>query len=115
MNEKRKQQRSKAPYEINVYDKRTGRHIGRLVNLSAEGIMLVGGAPMAVNELYECRMTMPVSVYGRNEISFDALCLWCARIDNSQRFQGGFQIKKSREELRELLRLFSVARPPEQP
>ncbi len=113
MNEKRRQKRVRAPYDINVYDKRTGRHIGRLVNLSTEGIMLVGGAPMAVNELYECRMTMPVSIYGRSEISFDALCLWCAKVDNSERFQGGFQIKKTRQELRELLHLFAITRPPD--
>jgi hypothetical protein len=115
MDERRKHRRTRVPYEINVYDKHTGKHIGRLVNLSTEGIMLVGGAPMAVNETYECRMTLPVSIYGRREISFDALCLWCAKVENSQRFHGGFQIQKSREELRELLRLLSVARPPDQP
>jgi hypothetical protein len=115
MENRRKLRRSRVPYEINVYDKKTGYRIGRLVNLSDEGIMLVGGAPMSVNDIYECRMTLPIAVYGRREISFDALCLWCAKIDNSSRFHGGFQIQKSREEIRELLRIFSSTRPPEQP
>ena len=105
MPDRRRHPRVPAPFEINVFDKNTGEHIGRLVNLSLEGIMLVGGKPTTINCVYECRMTLPVSIYGKNEIAFDAVCLWSSKIKDSERYQGGFSIKNAPIELRELMKL----------
>lgn len=105
MKDRRKHPRVPAPFEINIYDKNTHVHIGRLVNLSPEGIMLVGGKPMGVNCVYECRMTLPVSIYGKNEITFEAVCLWTDKVKDSDRYQGGFSVKNAPIELRELMKL----------
>jgi len=105
MPDRRKHPRVPAPFEINVFDKNTGEYIGRLINLSREGIMLIGGKPMEINCIYECRMTLPVSIYGKNEITFDAVCLWSDKIKDSARYQGGFSIKNAPIELRELMKL----------
>ncbi len=105
MHERRKHPRVSIPFQIGVYDKHTGERIGRLVNLSPEGIMLVGGRSMQVNTAYECRMKLPVSIYGKNEITFEAVCLWTDKVKNTGLHQGGFSIKDAPLELRELIKL----------
>ncbi len=73
--------------------------------------MLIGGKPMAVNTTYECRMTLPVSIYGKNEITFDAVCLWSNKIRDTGQYQGGFSINNAPIELRELMKLVSNRHP----
>ena len=103
MTERRKTQRIRLGVEIGVFDIATGERIGRLVDISTEGIMLAGGRPMKVNTVYEFRIYLPISIYGKDEISFNAVCLWSGRVDNSSKYQGGFQIQNPTRELKEMI------------
>ena len=101
--DRRKTERIRLNIEIVVYDTATQSRVGRLVDISAEGIMLAGGKPMKINTVYEFRIMLPVSIYGKSEIVFDAHCLWCKKINNSSKYQAGFQLRNATKELKEMI------------
>ncbi len=103
MDERRKTQRLRVGIDIGIYDLATGERVGKLVNISTEGIMLAGGQLMRVNHVYEFRIVLPVSIYGRNEIVFNAICLWCNKSQESPGFQAGFQMRDATPDLKELI------------
>jgi len=104
-NQKRHFPRARARIEIAVYNKKTSEQVGRLVDISTEGIMLAGGLRMDVDTIYEFRIKLPVSIYGKHTISFDALCIWSNRDNASSDFRAGFQIIDPTPDLKELLDL----------
>jgi hypothetical protein len=103
MKERRKTPRNRPSIDIGIYDKATGERVGRLVDISIEGIMLAGGRSMKTNTVYEFRITLPVSIYGKNEIVFNAVCLWCNEVELSSTYQAGFQLQEPSRELKELI------------
>jgi hypothetical protein len=103
LKDKRKHPRYRPGIEIGVFDKTTLERVGRLVDISQEGIMLAGGNPMKINTVYELRIKLPVAIYGKNEIAFNAICLWCTKTDDNTGFQAGFQLKEPSRELKELI------------
>ena len=103
IDDRRKTERIRLNTEIVVYDTTTQIRVGRLVDISTEGIMVAGGNPMKVNNIYEFRILLPVSIYGKSEIVFDAHCLWCQKINNSSKYQAGFQLRGATRELKEMI------------
>ncbi len=106
MQERRKTQRIRLCVEIGVFDIKSGERVGRLVDISTEGIMLAGGQPMTINTVYEFRIYLPVSIYGKNEIKFNAICLWSGKDGKTSEHQGGFQIQNPTKELKEMITLW---------
>jgi hypothetical protein len=104
MEERRKTARIRLTFEVIVYDIKTGERVGHLADISTEGIMLVGGRAMKINNVYEFRITLPVSIYGKTEISFNAVCLWSGKVEKSTKYQAGFQIQNPTKELKEMLK-----------
>jgi len=104
MEERRKTERIRLRVEISVYDIKTQEQVGRLVDISTEGIMLAGGQPMKINTVYEFRIGLPVSIYGKSELAFNAVCLWCGKVPGSSTYQAGFQIRGASREVRDLIK-----------
>jgi len=106
MEERRRKTRRRPGINVGVYDKVTGERVGRLMDISIEGIMLAGGRSMKINTVYEFRITLPVSIYGKREIAFNAVCLWCDEVELTSTYRAGFQLQESSPELRELIDLW---------
>lgn len=106
MQERRRAPRVSPPIDIGIYDRKTKKRVGRLVDMSAEGIMLAGGNVLIINEIYEFRIFLPVSIYGSNELSFDAVCLWCSREPGAGEYCAGFQLCEAPPEVKDLIHLW---------
>lgn len=104
--ERRKTARIRLTPDIGVYDTQTKKRVGNLVDISTEGIMLAGGSAMRINTVYEFRVTMPISIYGKNEIIFNAVCLWCNRTTNPSTYQAGFQLVGNDPALKEMIAIW---------
>ena len=89
--EKRSQKRRNTIYYLEVYDLNTGSLLGRMTDITVEGMMLINERPIAANKTYQCRMVLPKEILGRTNIIFDANCVWSRQARNSDFYEAGFR------------------------
>jgi len=88
--EQRSEQRTRLASSLAVYDGISSRLVGRLLDLTRKGMMLACREPVGVREEYRLRITLPVAVAGREELSIRAVCRWCREGDEEGFFVAGF-------------------------
>lgn len=96
--EKRQVKRRHLVFYLRVFDGRSGRVLGHVVDISAEGIMLLSDVPIETNEIHRLRMRMPSEMTDSNEILFTATSRWCKRDENPDFYITGFQMHDLTEE-----------------
>jgi len=90
MTEQRSEQRTPLASSLAVYDGISSRLVGRLIDLTRKGMMLVCREPVGMREEYRLRITLPVPVGGREELHIRAVCRWCREGDDAESFVAGF-------------------------
>lgn len=98
MEESRKLKRRHTDTLLCVYDRNDDQFIGRLVDLTVEGIKLRTMAPMETNVIFQFRMDIPADITGSAIISFDAKSKWCKECADSHGHHVGFQMHNVPEE-----------------
>ncbi|MEO1335400.1 MAG: PilZ domain-containing protein, partial [Myxococcota bacterium] len=88
--DRRKQTRHALVQYLQVYDQETKDLVGRVVDVSQNGMMLVGNKP------YEpeggprrLKMVLPKTIDAPEFLEFEAECRWGAQDVNEQLFDGG--------------------------
>lgn len=71
----------------------TGNSIGRIVDITTEGIMLISEEPIAIDISYNLRMEFPKEIFGEERLDFTALSLWCKKDMNPDYYDTGFHIR----------------------
>ena len=100
--EHRKSPRVTLAEQVEIRDAHTGRVLGQLVNLSVEGLMLVGPAGVAPGTV--CQLRVPLDDNGkRTELLIGAESLWCNDANDSGTYWSGFQIIDISPEHRHIL------------
>lgn len=89
--EKRAQRRRNTIYYLEVFDLESGTLLGRLTDITVEGMMLISEKPITADRTYQCRMVLPKEILGRTNIIFDATCVWSRQARNSDFFEAGFR------------------------
>lgn len=77
---------------VDVYDSVRDLYIGRLVNVHAEGLMLMGDAALAADKLYQLDLRLPQPVNGRNSVHVGIDCLWTRGSEDTAKYWSGCQI-----------------------
>ena len=103
MKEKRKRPRKVAATTIQVYDANLERLIGRLVNLTSAGLMLIGNAPIEANMVFQLELVLETTHKGKDRLQFGVESLWCSEATESGRYWTGFHIIDVSSETTELL------------
>ena len=103
INEKRIIKRHQLSYYLRVYNRKTDKPIGYLVNVSMEGMRLVSQIPLLTHTVFELRVKLPTTIAGAKHVDFDALSCWCRPDVNPNCFDTGFKIVNSSDELKELI------------
>jgi len=98
MLEKRKYQRRHLIYYLRLFDRDTVNLIGHLVDLTAEGVMVISEAPIEIGKTFHMRMILPKEIIGKEQITFDAVSKWCAKDVNPSFYDTGFQLLDISEE-----------------
>jgi len=106
VNPARSEQRRKNRVTISenpqIVDTHSGKVLGELVNLSADGLMVVSPDDIACGTVYQMRI--PLVQGGRNEeILIGAESLWCDDANGSGSYCTGFQIIDISPEHQEIL------------
>lgn len=93
MNERRLLKRRHLIYYLSVDDLDTGRALGHLVDVTAEGIMLMSQEPIPEGLVFRLRMTIPAGAEGtRQTIEFQAKSVRSSTDVNPDFFDTGFHM-----------------------
>ena len=76
-----------------VFDRSTGMMIGYLSDITPGGAMIISEEPNTTNTLYRLVMDLPEDVFDKENLSFEANCVWCKQDVNPHFYMSGFQMK----------------------
>jgi hypothetical protein len=92
MQEQRHSQRKVANEILIIADQIAGTQIGRVVNISAEGLMLLSDEPMVTGSVYQLDLILPNPKNDQEKIPFAAEAVWCTEASQPDSFWSGFHI-----------------------
>ena len=99
MKNKRKAPRKKTNEFIEIHDKETDEFIGKLLDLSTKGMMILAMRSMITQTIYEIRIDLPKPIEGKHNLTFDAECVWCHESASlKETYNAGFQITEIESE-----------------
>jgi hypothetical protein len=78
--------------DVDVYDSMRDIYLGRLVNIHAQGLMLVGDVPLEEDRLYELDMHILNENNIKQVIRVGVDCLWARAADENGKHWTGFNI-----------------------
>ena len=104
MQEQRISQRTLVDQLLQVTDRRHQTVIGNLVNLSAEGFMLIARQPIDRRRYTELTLELPYPAAGKDAVRLEASCVWCHRSSSADDYGAGFRIEHMPAEDRRALR-----------
>ncbi len=90
--DQRREGRDRITFYLRVFDGKSTRIVGHLVNISPRGLLLLCDDPVEAGEDYRLRLCLPPVVLDRREVVISATSRWCSRDDDSGFFRAGFQI-----------------------
>lgn len=88
--ERRQYDRYRPTLTLEVFDRHGGQRLGRIVDLSRDGFMLVTEQLLSVDSVWECRLTAGSGEV--REVSFGADCLWARPGTDEHHGWAGFHI-----------------------
>ena len=91
MKEKRDHKRVNLIYYLEIYDNRTDRQLGYLVDITQAGLMMISEEEIPAGEEFHLRMLLPETTYGKKAISFNANSRWTQKDVNPAFFASGYQ------------------------
>ena len=77
---------------LDIFDQVTGNKLGRVVNISAEGLMLLSDNPVEAGSVYQLDVALPRLVKQRSRISFGAEAIWSSPSAQPGSYWTGFRI-----------------------
>jgi c-di-GMP-binding flagellar brake protein YcgR len=89
--EKRKLQRRKLIYYLQVLNRQNDELLGRLVDITTEGLMLISDQPIPTPKVFPLKMLLPAQNKPSREIRCDAKAVWSKRDVNPDLYATGFQ------------------------
>lgn len=89
---KRRLHRHELQVQIEVWHATSDDHLGRLVNIHSQGLMLLCNGPLAEDTLYSLRLDVPQTVVETGHITLGADCLWVNATGDAGQHWAGFQI-----------------------
>lgn len=98
MQERRKYPRKDLLLFANVYDSRSGRIVGTLLNITLEGAMVLSEHHIDSDNVMELHIKLPENFVHKNELVFTANSRWCAPDINPEFYDVGYQFANVSEE-----------------
>ncbi|UCC43499.1 MAG: hypothetical protein JSU65_10185 [Candidatus Zixiibacteriota bacterium] len=81
-------------YYLRVSDRKNRRLIGRVTDITTDGIRLCCEKPLAIDRTLCLTMDMPGPGKRKNRVKFEARSKWCGRDVNPDLFAAGLAIEK---------------------
>ncbi len=101
--QERRMQRKSVSAVLRVFDRATGRNVGRMANLSRDGFKLVTREAQVLGQELSYSMVLPETLQGSNTMSFDAVSVWSQFADATQDYRCGYRFTALNEVDRRIL------------
>jgi hypothetical protein len=92
MENRRRQMRKRLVSLTVVLDAKSGEVMGRVANLTTDGLMLSSDRALAIDRSYSLQIQLPDEVAGRTQIELEARSLWSQRAVDPTYYATGFEI-----------------------
>lgn len=92
MDERRKFVRCRPASSLRVLDRKTGQPVGRLGNVTDEGMMLISQKPINTGSLLQLQVAVPEEIKAGGKIMFDGKSVWCKEDADSGLHKVGFKL-----------------------
>ena len=92
MEDERKLRRMHVVSYLKVHERNTDQSVGRVTDITTEGIRLCSKEPIKENSTIQFKMKIPRVTAGSDEITFDALVIWCHKSTNPELYDSGVQL-----------------------
>lgn len=90
----RRQERTRLIYHLRVFDAKTETLLGQLVDITPDGLMVIGEHPIRLDRTFSLRMDLPHNVMDERHLTFSAESKWC-RLDSTGEFYSmGFRLSR---------------------
>jgi PilZ domain len=99
----RSYKRSSLLFYLQVAIRSTGQPVGRLVDITPEGIKLVSEEAIPTDKTFEFRVILPEGFSGGEYLDVDAKCVWSKRTPNPKLFESGFVLIIATDDQTELI------------
>ena len=86
-----------------VYEDSTDELIGRVVNLSLDGTMLIGDHEMVVPTRIDARLELNDPIDGRKQIRFQLESRWCKKNETCDWYETGYKFVEISDQDRNLI------------
>lgn len=94
MLEKRRLKRRQLIYYLKVMDGKTNELLGRLVDITSEGFMLISESAIDTDRNFFLQLILPTGMKGGKKIDIEAKSLWSKRDVNPDLIDTGFRFIK---------------------
>jgi hypothetical protein len=91
MQDRRIQDRRNLIYYLQVFEQTSDRMLGRLVDITPNGMMLITDHQLAPGAMFKLRLQLPKQDFDHEFLVFEAQSLWCRPDVNPSFFDTGFQ------------------------
>ena len=91
MDDYRHRPRKNTPHVVKAFDTDKGKYVGRVVDITADGMMLVAEEQLIIGRSYTMRIILPVMVQHRTDVTVECRIVWCEQDANPSFFKAGFQ------------------------
>ncbi|MBW8012816.1 MAG: hypothetical protein FVQ83_16490 [Chloroflexi bacterium] len=98
MEERRHLERRHLIYYMRIFDRETDLAIGRLCDLTPEGIMLISETPIETEKTFNLRLVLPEQLWGIEEYTFEAESVWCKPDVIPEFYNTGFKLLDDSEQ-----------------
>jgi hypothetical protein len=103
MQERRKLERHHVSSSLEVYDLDSGQLLGRVVDLHAEGLMLLSETPLELNKAWALQVNLPMTLNGTREFILDAESRWNRESIGGTQYWTGLEFTRLPEESRQCI------------
>jgi len=91
MREHRRRPRKNTPHHVRVIDNETGQVMGRVVDITADGMMIICQQQLQVGRKFHCRVVLPVMIQDRTHLVIRSEVVYCNQDPNPSFFKAGFR------------------------
>ena len=106
--DRRRLDRKFLTYFARVTDRKTGRLLGYLVDLTQQGALLIGDVPLKIDTTFLLRIDLPDEISDKQNLDIDAKAIWNQPDMDPEFYRTGLEmIPSNDEELTTLEKLLS--------
>ena len=80
-----------------VIDRKSAQLIGNVADITKDGMMIISGQPLAVDQGFELRLDLSKDIFGVDHIDLDGRSIWCNPDIDPSLYNTGFKLENVSE------------------